>query len=66
LLKKKLGGQNVPITKDAFGEYNVRVRAISNPSIRGAAELYGIAVYMPKANGSLWRKKKVSRTPSRE
>jgi hypothetical protein len=44
-LQKKLG-----ISRDTFLEYNVRVQPISDASIRGAAELYGIAVHMPGGN----------------
>jgi hypothetical protein len=44
-LQRKLG-----VNQDRFYEYNVRVRPISDSLICGAAEVYGIAVYMPKAN----------------
>jgi hypothetical protein len=44
-LLKKLG-----VTPEVFRKYNVRALAITDASIRGAAELYGIAVHMPKGN----------------
>ena len=44
-LQKKLG-----ISRDSFLEYNVRVQPVSDASVRGAAELYGIAVHMPEGN----------------
>ena len=44
-LQKKLG-----VSPEVFGKYNVRAHTITDPSIRGAAELYGIATHMPKGN----------------
>jgi hypothetical protein len=35
---------------DGINDYYVRVHPIADASIRGAAELYAIAVYMPKGN----------------
>jgi hypothetical protein len=45
LQKKKL-----KIDEESFRNYHVRVHEIEDPFVRGAAELYGIAVYAPKGN----------------
>ncbi len=45
LQKKKL-----EVDLESFRNYHVRVHEIEDPFIRGASELYGIAVYAPEGN----------------
>ena len=45
------------VNSNQLGDHRVRVLPIDDPVLRGATELYGIAVYTPKGNLITYRTK---------